>query len=51
MKLAVDKMDGHGLSNTEHCEHLSRRISNAILATEGYPKMEHFSYISRWANT
>ena len=26
MPLAIDKIDGHGLNNTPHCEHLPRRL-------------------------
>ena len=31
MAFAVDKMDGHGLIKTAHCE------SDVVLATEGLP--------------
>ena len=51
MTLAVNKMDGRGLSNTTHHECLPRSM---VLATEGTSdssnKMEHFCYKGEWAN-
>ena len=46
-------MDGSGLSNIAHCEHLQEDNGNMVQATEGTPnsnKMDHFSYKGGWAN-
>ena len=47
MTPAVDKLNGHGLSNTARCERLPK-TTNAVLATEGLPgttnKSGHFNY-------
>ena len=56
MTLAIDKMDGHSLSNTARHKLLPRRLnfSNMVLPTEGIPdssyKMKHLSYKDEWAN-
>ena len=54
MKLAVNKLNGHGLS-THHCEGLAKKtkvgtllgIEEGILTSN---KMEHFSYKGEWVN-
>ena len=59
MTLAVDKLNGHGISNTStvHCECLPKKNNNSssskgdtVLATEGLPdstnKSEHFLELS-----
>ena len=54
MTLAINKMDGCGLSNTACHEGLPRRLSNAVLATEGIHgnsnKMECFSYLGMFSD-
>ena len=37
MTISIDKIDGRGLSNSARREHLPRRLSNVVLATEGIP--------------
>ena len=57
MTLAVNKLNGHDISNTVHCECLPKKNNNSsslkgdtILATEGLPdstnKSEHFLQLS-----
>ena len=42
LTLVVDKMDGNGLINTVHCEHLPKKtkVTQYILATGGLPKRQ-----------
>ena len=56
MTLAVDKINGHGLSNIACCECLPKKtkVHDVVLATEDVlmpnssNKMEHFSYKGEW---
>ena len=56
MTLAIDKLNGHGLSNTACHEHLPKKtkVMQYYVATEGLPgstnKLEHFNYEGEWAN-
>ena len=49
MTLAVNKLNGRGLSNSMHCEHLPKKTKkdNAVLAAEvpgNSNKLERFNY-------
>ena len=55
MTLAINKLNGHGLSNTSHRECLPKKTKgNEVLATEGLPgstnKSEYFNYKGEWMN-
>ena len=54
MTLAVDKLNGRGLSNSAHRECLPKKDKdNAVLATElpgNSNKSERFSYKGEWVN-
>ena len=56
MTLAVNKVNGHGLSNTAHRERMPKKtkVTQYYIATEGLPgsinKSEHFNYKGEWAN-
>lgn len=38
MTLTVNKIDGHGLINTEHCEHLQKTNMTWYWLQKNYPK-------------
>ena len=52
---AVNKLNGHGLSNTacHECVPKKTKVTWYVLATEGLPgsadKSEHFNYKGEWA--
>ena len=55
MTLAVDKLNGCGLSNNAHRERLPKKtyVDNTVLATElpgSSNKSEHFCYKGEWVN-
>ena len=56
MTPAINKLNGHGFSNTACCEHLPKKtkVTYVVLATEGLPgstnKSERFHYKDDWVN-
>ena len=54
MTLAIDKMDGHCLSNTVHTSAKKTEVMRYYVVTAGTPdssnKMECFSYKGEWVN-
>ena len=53
MTLAIDKLNGRGLSNSAHRKCFPKKTKNAVLATEvpgNSNKLKRFSYKGEWAN-